>query len=128
MIESDYFENVKGRGILATADADGRVDAAVYARPHITEEGHLAFVMNDRLTHANLQSNPHAAFLFIEVGPGLKGRRFLMTRVREDHDADLVASLRRRRYQPGEEEQMKPLVAVFFSIDKELPLVGAGDG
>ena len=66
MIDRDYFEHVKGRGILATADADGRVDAAVYARPHITEEGHLAFVMNDRLTHANLQSNPHAAFLFIE--------------------------------------------------------------
>jgi hypothetical protein len=30
MIDSDYFENVKGRGILATADADGRVDAAVF--------------------------------------------------------------------------------------------------
>ena len=128
MIEKDYFENVRGRGVLATADADGRVDAAMYARPHVTEEGHLAFVMNDRLTHANLQSNPHAAFLFIEDGPGLKGRRFLMTRVREDQDPDLIASLRRRKYPPGEEEQMKPLTAVFFSIDKELPLIGAGEG
>jgi hypothetical protein len=128
MIDRDYFEHVKGRGILATADADGRVDAAVYARPHITEEGHLAFVMNDRLTHANLQSNPHAAFLFIEEGPGLKGRRFLMTKVREDDDAALIASLRRRTYPPGEEERMKPLTAVFFSVDKELPLVGAGEG
>ena len=128
MIDRDYFENVRGRGVLATADADARVDAAVYARPHVTEEGHLAFVMNDRLTHANLQSNPHAAFLFIEDGPGLKGRRFLMTKVREDDDATLIASLRRRKYPPGEEEQMKPLVAVFFSIDKELPLVGAGEG
>jgi hypothetical protein len=29
-----YFENTKGSGILATADKDGMVDAAVYARPH----------------------------------------------------------------------------------------------
>lgn len=32
---NNYFENTKGRGILATADADGKVDAAVFARPHV---------------------------------------------------------------------------------------------
>lgn len=29
----DYFENTTGVGILSTASADGRVDAAVYSRP-----------------------------------------------------------------------------------------------
>ncbi len=31
---SDYFDNTKGYGVLATADSSGKVDAAVYARPH----------------------------------------------------------------------------------------------
>ncbi len=33
----DYFENVQGLGILATADSDGMVDLAVYAKPHVTD-------------------------------------------------------------------------------------------
>ncbi len=97
MKDLDYFENTRGRGVLATADGEGRVDAAVYARPHLTEDGLLAFVMTNRLTHANLQSNPHAAYLFIEEGPRLKGKRFFLTLVREESDPGVIASLKRRR-------------------------------
>ena len=61
-----YFENTKGTGIISTADAEGNVDCAVYARPHIMEDGSLAFIMRDRLSHKNLQSNPKAANMFIE--------------------------------------------------------------
>ena len=39
----EYFENTKGIGVIATADTDGWVDAAIYARPHIMEDGLLAF-------------------------------------------------------------------------------------
>ena len=127
MEDRDYFDNTRGRGILATADGEGRVDAAVYARPHLTEDGLLAFVMTNRLTHANLQSNPHAAYLFIEEGPRLKGKRLFLTRVREESDPEVIASLKRRKYAPEEEERMKPLAAVFFRIDRELPLIGAGE-
>jgi hypothetical protein len=123
----EYFETARGRGVLSTADSEGRVDSAVYARPHYTEEGLLAFVMTNRLTHANLQSNPHAAYLFIEEGRPLGGKRFFLTKVREESDPEVIASLKRRRYPPEEEERMKPLAAVFFRIEKELPLIGAGD-
>ena len=34
---ADYFENAKGVGVLATADAEGRVNVAVYARPHFLD-------------------------------------------------------------------------------------------
>jgi hypothetical protein len=125
--DRDYFEEVKGRGVLATADGEGRVDAAVYARPHVTAEGHLAFVMTNRLSHANLQSNPHAAFLFMEAGTGWKGKRFFLTKVRESSDPDVIDSLRRRKYAPEEEERMKPLAAVYFTVDRELPLIGSGE-
>jgi hypothetical protein len=63
----EYFDTTKGIGFLFTADGDGQVDAAIYARPHFMEDGTMAFIMRDRLSHHNLQSNPHATFLFIVV-------------------------------------------------------------
>jgi hypothetical protein len=120
----DYFASTKGVGVMATADADGKVDAAIYARPHFMEDGTLAFIMRDRLTHHNLQSNTHATFLFIEDGPGYKGKRLFLTKLHEEQDSELLYSLRRRQY-PDDKEEAKFLV--FFKLDKELPLVGDGN-
>ena len=119
----EYFEKTEGRAILSTADADGKVDAAVYARPHFMDDGTIALIMRDRLTHHNLQSNSHACYLFMEKGPGYKGKRLFLTKVREEQDTDLLRSLRRRQYL-NEKDEAKFLV--FFKVDKELPLVGAG--
>ena len=44
----EYFESTKGVGVLATADSNGKVDAAIYSSPHFLEEGTLAFIMRDR--------------------------------------------------------------------------------
>ena len=120
----EYFENTEGSGILATADSDGKVDAAIYARPHILDDGTIALIMRDRLTHHNLQSNAHACYMFIEKGPGYKGKRFFLTKVREEQDSELLQSLRRRQY-IGEKDEAKFLV--FFKIDRQLPLVGTGE-
>jgi hypothetical protein len=119
----EYFENTEGIGILATADGEGRVDAAVYARPHFMDDGTIALIMRDRLTHHNLQSNPYACYLFREKGPGYKGKRLFLTKVGEEQDSELLMSLRRRQYL-DEKEEAKFLV--FFKIDKELPLIGDG--
>ena len=57
----DYFENTKGVGVLATADADGKVNVAVYARPHFLDpedDDSPTFIMNERLSYANVQANP----------------------------------------------------------------------
>jgi hypothetical protein len=118
-----YFDNNRGFGILATADGDGKVDAAVYARPHVMEDGTIAMIMRDRLTHHNLQTNPHAAYLFHEDGPGYKGKRLFLTKIREEKETDLLKSLRRRQY-PDKKEEVKFLV--FFKVDQELPLIGNG--
>jgi hypothetical protein len=119
----EYFENTQGIGVLATADGDGKVDAAVYARPHVMEDGTIAVIMRDRLTHYNLQSNAHAAYLFQEKGPGYRGKRLFLTKVREEQDTELLDTLRRRQYIEGKEEAT---FLVFFKIDKELPLIGSG--
>jgi hypothetical protein len=116
-----YFENTEGLGVLATADGEGKVDAAVYARPHFMEDGTIAMIMRDRMTRHNLQSNPHAAYLFHEKSPGYKGKRLFLTKVREEQDTELLQTLRRRQYIDEKDDAQ---FLVFFQIDKELPLVG----
>lgn len=119
----EYFDSNKGTGVLSTANSDGEVDAAIYASPHFMEDGTLALIMRDRLSHHNLQSNPHAAYLFKEEGSGYKGKRLFLTRVREEQNTELLDSLRRRKsaYGNGEDRFL-----VFFKLDKTLPLVGDG--
>ena len=124
---TEYFESTKGIGVLSTADAEGRVNAAIYSRPHMMGDGTLAFIMPDRLTHHNLSSNPYAAYLFREDGPGYKGKRIYLTKVREETDSEMIHSLRRKVYPPEVEEKGGPRTIVFFTIDKVLPLVGTGE-
>ncbi len=119
-----YFESTKGIGVLATADKDGKVNAAIYARPHFLEDGTIAIIMRDRLTHHNIQSNPQAAYLFVEEGPGYKGKRLYLTKIREEQDGELIESLRRRSYKNDKE---KVRFLVIFKLENTLPLVGAGE-
>ena len=122
----DYFENTRGTGVMSTADKDGRVDSAIYSRPHVMEDGLVAFIMRDRLTHSNLQSNPHAAYLFVEQGQGYQGKRLILTKVREETDTELLKSLQRRKFPNDLEKEQESRFLVFFQIDQELPLIGAG--
>lgn len=121
---SDYFDNKKGYGVMTTADSSGKVNAAVYARPHFLDENTIAFIMRERLTHANLQENPHATYLFIESAPGYSGKRLYLTKLREETNDELIASICRRCDYSMFTEQLTRHV-VFFTIDKVLPLIGA---
>ena len=122
----EYFEETTGHGVLATADARGLVNQAVFSRPHVMDDGAVAFIMPHRLTHRNLEENPHAAYLFMETGPGYKGKRLYLTKVKEEQDTELLYSLRRRAYSPEQEKKEGPRFLVFFRVDKVLPLIGAG--
>jgi len=121
MVLKDYFETKKGMGILATAARSGKVDAAIYARPHFMEDGSMAFIMRDRLTHDNLKSNPYATFLFIEKGPGYEGKRLFLKKLREEQNPELIRKIKRRKYTDDNEE---PKFLVYFELEKELPLIG----
>ena len=123
MTLKDYFEQKKGLGVLATAAGSGKVDAAIYARPHFMEDGSMAFIMRDRLTHANLKSNPFATFLFIEKGAGYEGKRLFLRKLREEQNPGLVNKIKRRKYTDDNEE---PKFLVYFELEKELPLIGGG--
>ena len=122
----EYFENAKGVGVLATADSDGKVNVAVYARPHFLDpedDNSAAFIMNERLSYANVQANPNAAYLFIEEGEGYVGKRFTLTKTREEDDQEKIKPLRRRNL-PDECYEGKTQHLVHFRIDGVRPLIG----
>jgi hypothetical protein len=123
---AEYFENTKGVGVLSTADSDGRVNAAIYGRPHFMDEESVAFITADRLTHANLQTNPFAAYLFKEEG-SYKGKRLYLVKTREEKDSPLIDEIRRKRYKEAEGQyKTASKFLVCFKVDKVLPLIGDG--
>jgi len=126
MTLSEYFEeNDRGLGVLSTASSDGAVNSAVYGRPHVIEGGVIAFIMANRRSLHNLQSNPRASYLFREERKGYHGKRLMLRKIREEQDTEKVQALRRRRYSDEEEAAMKPLSLVFFEVVEERPLVGS---
>lgn len=118
---AEYFAQHDGTAILATADAGGKVDAAVFSKPLLIEGEVIALLMSDRLSHANLQNNPHAAYLFMEKGPGWQGIRLYIKRLREERNSELARSLIRRR---DADAKTLDINLVFFQIEEILPLIG----
>ena len=117
----EYFEKARGRGVLATADMAGKMNAAVYAKPKIIDENKIAFIMRDRLSHANVSSNPHATYLFMEhEGDVYNGVRLYITRLYEEEDSERLYALRRPDHNAieGAEEEKGPLFLVVFQIDR----------
>jgi hypothetical protein len=120
----DYFENAKGVGVLATADSSGKVNAAIYGRPHFMDEKTLAFIAADKLTHANLQSNPHAVYIFKEKGR-YEGCRLYITKLREEKDSPLIEEIRRKKYKEVDGKyKTGSKFLLYFHLDNVLPLIG----
>jgi pyridoxine/pyridoxamine 5'-phosphate oxidase len=118
----EYFKTAKGRGVLATADSSGKVDVAIYALPHVIDEGTIAFIMTDKLTHQNLQSNSHAAYLFTEEEEEFKGVRLFLTKIREEKDSEKLEQIRRKEYPNLKGKEF----LVYFKVEKVVPLIGPG--
>ncbi len=120
---ANYFENIKGTGILATSDNEGNVDVAIYARPYVIEEHKIAFSMLERLSYANIQSNPKAAYLFMEQGEGYNGKRLYLTKLGEETDPERIKELKKQHNKIFTEDMINKHL-VYFKIDKTRPLVG----
>ncbi|APG28086.1 pyridoxamine 5'-phosphate oxidase [Syntrophotalea acetylenivorans] len=120
----DYFDNTEGTGILATADGQGKVDAAIYARPQVQDDGSISFIMLDRLSHHNLQTNPHAAFLFLEAGGRYQGVRLFLEKLKEDTDPELIAQYSRRCPVPEGDPVKEQKFLVTFRVNRMLKVLG----
>ena len=120
---ADYFQSASGIGVLATSDSDGNVDMAIYARPYIIDESTIAFSMSERLSYANIQSNPKAAYMFIERGEGYVGKRLYLTRLGEEKDAQRISDIKKQHPKVSEHGVLDKHL-VYFTIDRMRPLVG----
>jgi hypothetical protein len=124
---ANYFDRVKGFGILSTADSKGRVNAAAISKPFVVDERTVAFVMPGNLTHKNLQSNPYAAYYFLEKSEKYDGVRLHLTRIRESRAMADIEEIRKKRYPIFTTKySLESKYAVYFKVDKVLPLVAAG--
>ena len=124
---SNYFTEHTGTGVLATADDKGKVNTAIYARPHILDDKTVAFVMRDRLSRQNLLRNGSANYLFLESGAGYKGIRLGLTMLDESTDPELLATLSKRKMAEKEDNKDEARFVVRFSVDKGLALVGGDE-
>jgi hypothetical protein len=120
---AEYFENIKGFGVLATSDSDGNVDIAIYSRPYIIDEKTIAFSMLGKLSYSNVQSNPKAAYMFVERGEGYSGRRLHLTRAGEEKDPKRIKEIKKQHITAREPDD-KVRHLVYFTVDKIRPLVG----
>jgi hypothetical protein len=121
-----YFGSRKGLGVLSTADERGKVNAALYSKPHVIDDKHVAFIMADRLTHANTNKNPFATFLFKEDGKGYKGKRLYLKKKNETENQELIAETCKIEYAGSicEPRYLKKTFLVTYKVESVLPLLG----
>lgn len=121
----EYFEKTQGIGVLATTDASGQVNQAIYGRPHFTEDDDdesCSFIMSNRLSHDNVKHNPSASYLFIEEGKGYVGKRLSLTVLGEETDPEKIKVIRHRNIPTISQEEGKYLVQ--FHIEGVRSLIG----
>lgn len=113
-----------GRGVMATADASGTVNTAIYAAPRRIDEHTLAWGMTELRTYRNVRENPNASYLYIDPGGGFQGVR-LTLRLKELQDSGpLLEEIRentRTVSSPAAADGVK--YVAYFTVVEKRPLV-----
>lgn len=120
---SQYFANAEGVGILATADADGKVDQAIYETPEVIDDETIALHMLERLSYSNIRQNPNACYIFIERVVGAVGHRFYLEMVDDKPGSERVAELRSQGL-PVKDPALSSKRYVVYKVTHIRPLVG----
>jgi hypothetical protein len=115
---AEYFRSVEGTGILATSDAGGNVNMAVYSKPYVIEENKIALSMLERTSYSNLQSNPKASYMFLEQGEGYNGKRLYLTRIDEESDTKRIIEIKAQHPKRHQSKTEAIRHLIYFSIDK----------
>jgi hypothetical protein len=113
-----------GLGVMATAAADGSVNTAIYARPHVMDENILVWGMTSGRTLRNITDNPHASYLFKVSGPGFRGVRLGLELLRTEGEGELLELIRERTSAvvgPGAGSSVTH--AVWFQVAEVRPLI-----
>jgi hypothetical protein len=113
-----------GRGIIGTAGANGAVNLAVFAVPHVIDEETLAWGFTDGRSLHNLKENPHASYLYLAPTRGYAGWRLTLSLKKETEEGELLQKIREEASQasiPAAGAAIKAVV--YFKVDEVRPLM-----
>ena len=112
-----------GHGVIGTASKAGVVNMAVYAIPHVVDEGTVAWGMTDGRTWNNVRENPNASYTYFAPGEGFRGVRLTMSLARTEDSGEMLAKIRERTgmASPGNPEAVKHVA--YFKVVETRPLV-----
>lgn len=83
-----------GKGVIATASAEGVVNTAVYARPHVIDDETLAWGMTEGRSYGNLKENPRASYLYLAPVSGFSGWRLTLELKSIEDGGELLEAIR----------------------------------
>lgn len=128
----EYFNKAPRLGTLSTSSKDGRVDSAVFGSPRMVDEKTVVVAMARNRTFANLQENPYAVFMIMELGKGIldwKGVRVYMKMKEYSTSGEMLDMIRSNVAKIVSEEAAKMIqAAITFEIYEIRPLIDFGQG
>jgi flavin-binding protein dodecin len=126
----EYFNNPGRIGSLSTADKSGKVDAAVFGSPRMTDEKTVVMGLGLNRTLANLKENPNAVFLIVTPGKSFmdwKGIRvYLKVKMLETSGEPLESYKRQMAVVAGKEAADMVHAVVTFEVTDIRPLIDIG--
>jgi Pyridoxamine 5'-phosphate oxidase len=120
---SELFQQY-GIGVMATADRDGKVNTAVYARPHVIDATTLVWGMTEGRSYRNIAQNPQASYLFRASGPGFQGVRLELELLRTEESGEMLAQIQQNTNEvvgPGAGSNVTH--AAWFRVREVRPLI-----
>lgn len=128
----EYFNKQPRIGTLSTADKNGKIDVAYFGSPQMPDEKTVFMGLGNNRTYANLQDNPHAAFMIMEPGKSLpewKGVRLYLKMTDCETSGEKLDVIRALIAEKGGEGAAKMIIAaVTFEIEELRPLADFGQG
>ena len=113
-----------GRGIIGTADANGIVNMAVFAIPHILDDETVAWGFSDGRSIENLRLNPHASYLYLAPTRGYSGWRLTLSVKEEKSEGELLTLIKEKAAEAaGQLAGAAIKHVVYFRVDEVRPLM-----
>lgn len=112
-----------GTGVIASSNAQGEVNLAIYSIPHIIDEETVAWGMTNGRTFNNIWENPRAAYLYRNPGQGYSGSR-LTLELKQIEDSGKMLDMIRSHTRVIVGEQAAPHVShvAYFRVVEIRPL------
>jgi hypothetical protein len=128
----EYFNKQPRIGVISTSSKDGKVDSAVYGSPQMIDEKTVIVALAKGRTFANLQENPNATFMIMELGAGILDWKGIRVYLRMKEYATSRPQLDMYKSQTAKivGEQAADMIKVLatFDVTEVRPLIDFGQG